>query len=173
MPRKIHIDNYLNDIVEMTGEGMQAPHEHFGFYDAPAMYMPEMPAYDPPVQPEWPDMSIALTQQPVMHEPIAEPEPQPEMVSYAPDPISPEMLQALMQQASAEALSGPLEPLDIHDIAQVNQVLIDHNVEPMGNMNGVPLEEGLMEIEQEIFLTQNGPVQMQQMMDPFGPGPMM
>jgi hypothetical protein len=173
MPRKIHIDNRLNAIVEMTGEGMQAPHEHFGFYDMPAMYMPEMPAYDPPVQPEWFDMPIAPTPQPVMHEPVVELQPEPEMVSYTPDPISPEMFQALMQQVSAEALSGPLEPLDVHDVAQVNRVLIDHGVEPMGSINGVPLEESLIEIENEIFLAQNGPVQMQQMINPFGAGPML
>jgi len=172
MPRKIHIDNRLNDIVEMTGEGMQAPHEHFGFYDMPAMYMPPMPAYEPPVQPEGFDIPIAPTLQPIMHEPISELEPQPEMVSYAPDPISPEMFQALMQQASVEALSGPLEPLDVHDVALVNQILIDRGVEPMSNMNGVPLEESLIEIENEIFLAKNAPFEMQTM-DPFGPGPMM
>lgn len=55
---------------------------------------------------------------------------------------------------------------------------IDDGVEPMGNMNGIPLEESLMEIENAIFMAQNAPFDMQQrmfdrMMGPFGPGPMM
>ena len=171
MPRKIYIDNRLNDIVEMTAEGLQAPHEHFGFYEMPAMYMPPMPAYEPPVQPNGFDMPIAPTPQPIMHEPVVEFQPEPEKVSY--EPMSQDLFNFFMQQATARANFGPLEPLDIHDIAQVNQVLIDHGVEPLSGRFGIPLEEGLKEIEREIFLVQNASFEMQQKMGPFGPSPMM
>ena len=181
MPRQIHIDNRLTDIVEMTGEGLQAPHDHFGFYDMPAMYMPPMPAYEPPPQPEGFDIPIAPTPQPIMHEPVVDFQPEPEMVTYEPQPMSQELHNLFMQEAVAQSHAGPLEPLDIHDIAQVNEVLIDHGVEPMRAGFGIPLEEGLKEIENEIFLAQNAPFEMQQLMfdpqmqmtDPFGPGPMM
>jgi hypothetical protein len=173
MPRKIHIDNRLNDIVEMTAEGLQAPHEHYGYYDTPAMYAPPMPAYEPPVQPDSFDIPIAPTPQPIMHEPVVEFQPEPEMVSYEPQPMSQELFNLFMQEAIARANFGPLEPLDIHDIAQVNQVLIDHGVEPLSGGFGIPLEEGLKEIELAVFLAQNVPFEMQQKMGPFGPSPMM
>jgi hypothetical protein len=36
-------------LEEITMEGIQAPDNHFSFYDLPAMYAPEPPAYTEPV----------------------------------------------------------------------------------------------------------------------------
>jgi len=177
MPRKINTNYRLNDIVEMTGEGLQAQHVHSGFYDKGIKYMPEMPAYIEPIGPEWFDMPIALTPQLIMHEPFIAPEPEPEMVSYAPDPIPPEMFQSLMQQACIEQLHGPMEPLENHEVAEVNQVLMDYGVEPIQQTSEAMLEDVIMEMEQQLLMAQNAPFEMQQMMfdqqmqmmDPFGP----
>ena len=179
MPRKIRIDNRPMDIVEMTQEGLQAPHEHFGFYDMPAMYMPEMPAYVEPIQPEWSDMPIASTPQHAMHEPVIEPEPK--AVDYNDCVMTQELFEFMMQQVIADSHADPVNPLDVHEVAEVNQIQLCPSVEPMGTMNGVPLEESIKEIENEISLAQNAPFEMQQMMfdqqmqvmDPFGPGPVM
>ena len=180
MPRKIHIDNRLDDIVQMTCEGMQAPHEHSGFYEMPAQYMPQMPTYREPIQPEWFDIPIALTPQPMIHEPFSEPEPKPVEASY--EPTSQELFEHLMKQALEQMHAGIFEPLDIREMASVNEILLDYGVEPLRTVDSIPLEESLKEIDDAIFLMQNAPFEMQQMMfeqerqmmmNPFGFGPMM
>ena len=111
------INNRLVDIIETSDAGIQAPHEHFSIYDLPAEYNHPMPEYEPPVRPEWFDIPIAGTPEPVMFEPVIESKSEPEMVSYKPQPPDSELINILMQQAIDQLLAKPYEPLDVHDSA--------------------------------------------------------
>lgn len=112
-----HIDNGLVDIIETSGEGIQSPHEHFGVYDLPAVYNHPMPEYQPPARPEWFDIPIAGTPDPMTLEPVIESVSEPEITGYEPQPPDPELFNIFMQQAIDQLHANPYEPLDIHDIA--------------------------------------------------------
>lgn len=168
MPGKIRIDNHLDDIVQMTGEGMWAPQEHFSFYDMAATYIPEMPAYQPPIEPDWFNIPLALTPEPVMFEPAVQVQPEPEMVSY--EPMSQELFSALMQQAVERGNAVNEDYISIRDIAEVNQIMIDHGAEPMSNGLSVVLPEALNEIDREIAIAGQGFFEIPQMIEPFGMG---
>lgn len=146
-----HIDDRFTGITGMTDSGIQASHEHFSIYDSPAVYNHQMPDYEPPDRQHWFDIPIAQTPQPVMHEPVIEPEPKPEIVSYEPQPPDQELFDILMKQTIAQLPASHYEPLDVHGI------------EPMSDMNSAHLEEGLRQIEWEISLVQNNHLEPHQM----------
>lgn len=111
------INNRLVDIIEMSDAGIQAPHEHFSIYDLPAEYNHPMPEYEPPVRPEWFDIPIAGTPEPVMFEPVIESGPEPEIMGYEPQPLSQELFDILMQQSIDQLDAIPYELLDVYDSA--------------------------------------------------------
>jgi hypothetical protein len=153
------IDGCIGDrftgITAMTDSGIQASHEHFSIYDSPAVYSHTLPDYEPPDRQQWFDVPIARTPQPVMHEPVIEPEPEPEMVSYEPQPPDSELIDILMQQTISRLHAGSYEPLD--------PIMDRFLTESIKNRNSAHLEDGLKQIEQEISLVQNNHLEPHQM----------
>jgi len=154
MPGKIRISNHLDDIVQMTGEGIQAPHEHFGYYDSPAMYAVEPPAYIEPVPsgfepiPTTPEIMFAP-------EPVQE-EPEPE-VTYDSCLMTPELFQFIMENLTL--FKFPEEPMEIGETAEIQQIM--HDMGHIPSPFDFPGIEAKIEIEQAIMDIQN------QVVDPF------
>ena len=107
---------------------------------------------------DWFDIPVAQTPQAVMFEPETELRPEPEIVSYKPQPLDQELFDILMRQARDPFPAGTYETFN------------DNCMELMSDIDSVHLEEGLKEIKQEISFVQNGHPDQQQteIMDTFG-----
>ena len=166
--RKIQIPYDNSRVVEMTAESVQAPDEHFGFYDMSAMYAPEMPAYNEPESQAWfEDMRVASTHLVAFHhEPVSQPEPQG--VTYDDCLMTHEFLKDFTDLI--KPLDNPRDELQLGVLGEVRDVVeeLGFDIAPFNTDH----ERNLQKIEQAVIDIQNSKFD-QPMMDPFGPGPMM
>jgi len=142
MPKRIRIDNRPMNIVEMTQEGIQAPHEHFSVYERPAMYAPEMPAYIEPSHQAWFEGPMIQTPQ-QLHLEVQQRE-EPQEVKHKYEPMTQEIFELLMQQFM-DRTHGPMDPVSQGEMQEVNMILQDLGHTPMNATMESPANQEILE----------------------------
>ena len=143
----------FSKLEEMTMEGIQGLHEHFSFYDLPAMYAPEPQAYIEPVTGGYEPIS----QTPEIRFKPEQIQEEPPEVSYDTCVMTPELMQHILDNLPHSA--WPTEALQIGELSEAHEIVeaVDYGPSPFDPT----FDQNLMEIQQSIMMVQ------EQFIDPF------